>query len=117
MSVTCIRCVRSRPSSAGDLVVARDEDGRVAVDLGVDLLVGELVDLVRPRGRLEERLAIELAGGALECELGGQQLLESVDIVSDTALARSLGELDELVGDGNGHPVSILSRALRSSKA
>ena len=59
------------------LPVARDEHGGVAVDLRVDLLVGPVVDLVRACGGLEERLAVELAGGAVERELGGEQLLEA----------------------------------------
>ena len=58
----------------GPLLVARDEHGGVAVDLGVDLLVGEVLDLVRAGGGLEERLAVELARGALQRELRAEQL-------------------------------------------
>ena len=48
------------------LPVARDEHSGVAVHLGVDLVVGVVIDLVRPRGGLEECLPVELARGALE---------------------------------------------------
>ena len=101
---------------ARDLAVARDEHGRVAVHLGVDLLVRELVDLVRPCGRLEERLTIELPGRALERELGREHLLEPLDVVVRDGLREIVSELDELVRDGGGrHPASILAASASAS--
>ena len=58
------------PVEPGDLAVARDETRGVPVDLRIDLLVRELVDLVRTGRRLEERLPVELGGGSLQRELG-----------------------------------------------
>ena len=75
-----------------DLAVARDEHGGVAVDLGVDLLVGELVDLVRAGRRLDERRAVELAGRALERELLGEQLLQASDVVLGDGTGEIVGE-------------------------
>ena len=70
-----------------------------------------------PAAASRNAVAIELARGALQRELGRQELLEPVDVVLRHGSREVVGELDELVGDGDGHPVSILSRALSSSKA
>ena len=81
------------------LAVAGDEHGGVAVDLRVDLLVGPVVDLVRAGGGLEERLAVELAGGAVERELGGEQLLEPRPVVLVHGGHELVRERDQLVED------------------
>src|SRR4029079_3160762 len=103
---------------SGDLAVARDEHGRVAVDLGVDLLVRELVDLVGPARGGKERVTVELPGRALQRELRSEHLLERTDIVLGHRARELVGELDELVAHGRRHPVSILSGdSLASSNA
>ena len=93
------------------LVVPRHQHSGVAVDLRIDLLVRELVDLVRTGCRLEERLPVQLAGGSLQRELGREQLLEPVHVVLGHRACELMLELDELVGDGDAHPASILSGA------
>ena len=70
-----------------------------------------------PAAASRKAVAIELARGALEGELVRQELLEPVDVVLRHRSREVVGELDELVSDGDGHPVPILSGAVASSKA
>src|SRR5262249_51527280 len=92
-------------------------------------LVHEVVDRVRTAGRLEQTVAVELAGSSEQRELTREQLIEALRIVALHGTDEFMRELDELVHDGgrNAHdhlqedparpiPADRTSAASRSSR-
>src|SRR5262245_33289190 len=94
------------------LAIARDEHRGVSVDLGIDLVIGEVLDLVEARGGFEERTPVELARGPLKRELGSQQLLEPAAVVPlhrPHELVRQLHQLVLNRPDQLGPPIDARS--------
>ncbi len=84
------------------LVVARDHDRRVSIDLGVDLVVRELVDRVGASGGLEQLVATQRACGAVQRELLGEQSLEPLSVASLHGTYELVRQRDELLSDDSG---------------